>query len=449
MRLRFSTSLACLILSGCTGAQEPVPAPEPKPETEPALEAEAEPKPKPEAPRPPPKPLLEKLGLPPSWTELDRYQGKITREVFEAELIRNYAEDPKAIGKMIQIFPDHAEIVRNSWFADQTWTLRFAAEETENPPPRYWRSAQQLPPLSDPEKPLEGMRIAVDPGHIGGEFAKMEARWFQIREDTLPVMEGEVALRVGEILRDELTRLGARVALVRRENKPVTRTRPADYVDYIREFSNFPPDADPETDLGLLRAAERTFYLSSEIRARAKQINDDFRPDLALCLHVNAEAWGDPADPDFVDKNHFHILTSGCFSAGEIKKDDQRFELLRRLLQRTHPEELAVATTVAEVMSEAINLPEFTYKGKNAKMVGKSPYVWSRNLLATRIFECPVVFFEPYVMNNQTVHDRVQEGEYRGIRKVNGEWRIDLFREYAHGVAAGVAEHYRKVRRRS
>lgn len=428
MSFRFPT-LAWLLLAGLTFAQE------------------SEPEPKPEAPKPPPKPVLEKLGKPPVWSELDRYQETITREVFEHELVENYAENPEAIGKLIQVFPDRAEIVKNSWFP-LTYTLRFAPEMPENPPPRYWRSARQLPVMTDPDKPLEGMRIVVDPGHIGGRFAKMEARWFLIDENLRPMMEGEVVLRVGEILRDELTRLGARVAMVRRENKPVTKKRPGDFVEYIREFSNFPPDAVAEEDSPLLKAAQRTFYLSSEIRARAERINHDFRPDLALCLHVNAEAWGDPADPDFVDKNHFHILTSGCFSAGEIRKDDQRFELVRRLLQRTHPEELAVSTTVAEVMSEMTGLPAFTYKGTNAKMVGDNPYVWSRNLLATRIFECPVVFFEPYVMNNEVVHDRVQAGEYRGIRKVAGEWRIDIFQEYALSVAAGVAEHYRKNRRR-
>ena len=430
----FSVLLALIALSGLTLAQNSEPEP---------AAAPAQP--------PQPKRFLERLGAAPDWSELDRYQGTITRAEFEAELLQNYAASPEAAAKYIKILPDRAQISDHSWFADRFYELRFAPEPAAAPPPRYWRGISQLPPMLDPDKPLEGMRIVVDPGHIGGEFAKMEARWFLIGEEgeNKPVMEGEMSLRVGEILRDELTRLGARVALVRRENKPVTAKRPADFVDYARTEYNFPPDTDPEKDIKLLRAAERLFYLSSEIRARAKRINDDFRPDLALCLHVNAEGWGNPADPDFVKQNHFHILTNGCYSEGEIKKDDQRFEMLRRLLQRTHAEELAVSTTVAEVMSTAIDLPPYHYPGANAKLVGDNPYVWSRNLLATRSFECPVVFFEPYVMNHQTVHDRVQEGEYVGIRKIHGAWRKDIFHEYAEAVAAGVAEHYRRNRKRS
>ncbi|MEM7014096.1 MAG: hypothetical protein AAF585_21765, partial [Verrucomicrobiota bacterium] len=363
-----------------------------------------------------PQRFLERLGVAPDWMDLDPFQRTITRDEFVKELVGNYADTEESATKFIEILDDRARIMENTKRPGLTYDLVFAEKPLKTPPKRYWRSAQQLPVMKDADKPLEGMRILVDPGHIGGEFAKMEARWFLIGKEgeteNKPVMEGEIVLRVGEILKEELTQLGARVAMSRRVNAPAGKLRPQDFYDYAKVAYNFPPDTDPEEDINLQRAAQRLFYLSSEIRARAKRLNEEFRPDLALCLHVNAEAWGDPADPDFVDRNHFHILTNGCYSAGEIQKDDQRYELLRRLLQRTHSEELAVSSTVAEHMSAAIALPAFTYKGSNAKLVGENPYVWSRNLLATRVFECPVVFFEPYVMNNQIVHDRVQAGEY-------------------------------------
>lgn len=396
-----------------------------------------------------PKRNLAKLGLAPDWSLLDPYQNTITRATFEFELLRNYAERVDAVSKFIEILPDRARIMVNTKRPDQFYELHFATETPVNPPVRYWREAWQLPALSDPDKPLENMRIVIDPGHIGGEWAKMEARWFQIGDTVKAVKEGEMALRVGQLLRDELTRLGARVALVRRGFEPVTDKRPGDFIELAKEYGNFPPDTDPNENTSLLRAAERLFYVSDEIRARAKLVNDVLKPDLALCLHFNAEAWGNPAKPDFVDKNHFHILINGCYSEGEILHDDERFEMIRRLLQRTHPEELAVSTTVAGVMSKVIDLPAYRYTSTSAKMVGESPYVWSRNLLATRAYECPVVYFEPYVMNNRLVHDRVQAGEYPRIRKILDAHRPNLVREYAEAVAAGLAEHYRQHRRRN
>jgi hypothetical protein len=39
--------------------------------------------------------------------------------------------------------------------------------------------------------------------------------------------------------------------------------------------------------------SEKLFYRVSEIHARAKKVNNTIKPDLVLCLHYNAEAWGD------------------------------------------------------------------------------------------------------------------------------------------------------------
>jgi hypothetical protein len=62
--------------------------------------------------------------------------------------------------------------------------------------------------------------------------------------------------------------------------------------------------------------------------------------------------------------------------------------------------------------------------------------------MANRLYQCPVVFTEPYVMNNREVYDRVAAGDYPGERLVAGRMRKSLYREYADGVAAGLRAHY-------
>jgi len=380
---------------------------------------------------------------------------------------------PPYWAKFIEITDEKARIVTNTRRPTaEYYDLYFAQEASVPVVKRYWRSVEQLPPAKSPDRPLEGMRIVIDPGHIGGVWAQMEERWFVMKPEVIPpeetegeegsseevpltppevkvdqpVKEGEIVLRVSQILEKKLTSMGAHVAVVRRDLNPVTKKRPKDFYEHVRDVYGYPSDTDPEDNYRLRKTAERLFYLTSEIRARADIINGKFRPDLALCLHVNAESWGKPSDPDFANRNHLHILVNGCYSEGEMLQDDQRFDMLMRLLQRIHGEEVPIADTVAAVMAEQTRLPPFTYLRSNARSVSPSPYVWSRNLLATRQYQCPVVFMEPYVMNHEQVYNRVQAGEYEGFQEFDGIPMVNIYEEYADSVARGVAEYYRGTR---
>ena len=198
----------------------------------------------------------------------------------------------------------------------------------------------------------------------------------------------------------------------------------------------------PVNPASLKAESERLFYRTAEIRARARLVNQRYKPDLVLALHFNAEAWGNPARPTLTGLNHLHLLVSGCYSARELEYDDQRYDLMVKLLNRSFDQEVGVSRAVAQGMARATGLPPYTYTGDTAIKVGGSPYVWARNLLANRLFECPVVYLEPYVMNNREVHDRVQLGDYSGRRKINGTPRESIYREYVRGVADGLAAYH-------
>ena len=68
--------------------------------------------------------------------------------------------------------------------------------------------------------------------------------------------------------------------------------------------------------------------------------------------------------------------------------------------------------------------------------------MYARNLLANRLYKAPVVFLEPYVMNSSPVWKRVQMGDYRGLKSVDGESVPSLMSEYASGVAQGLVRYY-------
>jgi len=97
---------------------------------------------------------------------------------------------------------------------------------------------------------------------------------------------------------------------------------------------------------------------------------------------------------------------------------------------------------MAGVMASATGLPPYVYRGGSVIRVGDNPYVWARNLLANRLFTCPVVYVEPYVMNSRMTFARIQAGDYDGRRNFGGVQRQSIYREYADAVTAGLVKYY-------
>src|SRR5256712_1882847 len=396
------------------------------------------------------------LASKPRWSVLENYQETITHDEF-THLIRDIYCTHGLGDDLLKIDNDSAQILKNR-DAQTFFTLRFANDETSRREvPRLWRPAKSLPPAR-PEKPLAGLRIALDPGHLGGRWAKMEERWFQVG-DAPAVQEGDLALRTARILAPQLRKLGAKVFFVRKGAEPVTSKRPDDFKELARKIliKNGVPQPradvldpnDPAKEQTIRWQSEILFYRYSEIRRRAVLVNTKLHPDLVLCLHFNAEGWGDPNNPILIDTNHLHLLVNGAYLQDELELDDERFEMIRRLLSRVYDEELPLADAIAVAMARETQLPPYQYPTtQNATKVGTTGYVYARNLLATRLYRCPVVYCEPYVMNSHEAFARIQAGDYDGMRNVNGMERKSIFREYANSVVDGLVEYYSKARGR-
>jgi N-acetylmuramoyl-L-alanine amidase len=380
--------------------------------------------------------LLSPLAKEPDWKSLDASQHSITHDDFLRLLDTVYA--PNGAWKpFIQVGSASASIRTRA--GSPPYVLQFAASmDAAIPAPRHWRTRAQLPPRPA-GKPLAGLHVALDPGHLGGKWAKMEERWFQIGT-AKPVAEGDMTLLVAKLLATRLRDLGAEVSFTRSDDIPNTGLRPDGL--HAAAHTSLTDQKQPQTPDAVQKESELLFYRVAEIRRRAKLINDEIRPDLVLCLHFNAEPWGDPAHPSLSDKNHLHLLVTGDFAQSELAYDDERFDMVRKLLSRAYDEELAGSDSVAASLAQATGLPPYVYTGPNAIRVGPSPYVWARNLLANRLYDCPVVYIEPYVMNSHAVFDRIQAGDYDGRRLVDGRLQPSIYREYADAVARGLADYY-------
>lgn len=366
------------------------------------------------------------------WAKLEAYQ-----ETLSAEELTTLLEEVYAVGdtwkQVIKIEDDTATITTTETGEPFVLKLRPAEKPSPESVPRYWQ-----------EGPLDTLHIAIDPGHIGGDFSFIERRQFGFIEDK-PVREGEMALITAQLLKPKLEALGAKVTLVRDKNEPVTSKRAKDFLAQYKELNPNWPEA-------LLKVeAQKRFYRREEIVERARLVNEVIKPDLILCLHYNASAssgeWLDPTKPTLVDENHFHILLNGAYTRGEVLSEGDRFQMMERILQRIHRREVELAKVIADVFVEHTGLPAYSYhpRSSRAKNVGPHPYLWARNLLANRSYTCPVIYYEPWCMNNKEVYLRAQAGHYEGTKNVAGKDRPSIMSEYAEAVAAGIAKYYSQL----
>jgi hypothetical protein len=405
---------------------------------------------------PPDKPLLSPLADKPDWNALKALAGVLTLTEFQQAMSSVYADDSA------QPPPWRAEgealIVETSPGAPPVTVPFLNVDALRNKPARYWRTPKELPPLRKGDPPLKGLHIALDPGHIGGSYAEIEERWLSMNPATPGevVMEGSLVLQVAKLLKPRLEALGAMVTFVRESEAPVTTQKPDDLRPVARQVLQDagvpnPPESyanryDERRIISVQWQAEKLFYRVSEIRARGRRVNQELKPDLVLCLHLNAEAWGDPAKPAFVPQNHLHLLVNGCYSPAELRHEDIRFEMLQRLFSRVHEVEIPMADTVADAMANATGLPAYVYNKSSARRVSGSPFVYARNLLANRLYQCPVLYFEPYVMNHEETYKRLLLGQYVGRTLMDGKLVSSPLEDYTRGVVRGLEEYYSSVR---
>jgi len=387
---------------------------------------------------------LSTLAIDPDWSELEKYQKKITKRRFLTELKNIYSEQD-SWKSAVRVNADHAELRAKG---NQIFRLQFGSSDHTLNNLRYWRKASELPKNINIEKePLKHLKVAIDPGHIGGKWAKMEGRWYQLNGKGIEIKEGELTLLTAKLIKQKLQSLGAKVFLLRDQHEPVTKLRPEHFKELARKVLQ--SRGQKSEGIVLKKESELLFYRKHEIRRRAHIINNTIKPDLTICVHFNAESWGNPNNPELINRNHLHLLINGNYSSSEFRLEDNRFHLFKRLLQNIHNEELPISIAVASSMANETGLPPYKYSTSNAKLINhKQPYIYARNLLANRIYHCPVIFLEPYVMNSTTFYNRINAGNYSGEKIISGKKRKSLIHEYADGVVGGLVNYY-KMKRKS
>ena len=361
------------------------------------------------------------------WSALKHYQHTISRADFETLVSRVYC-------------PSGA-LTNYLTYGTNSVTVYSTPAKTNSP--LFVLQFASKPSSSIPH-PLSFRRVALDSGHIGGEWARMEERFF-VRNQDRPVQEAVLNLMVARLLKARLEAAGAEVFLTKNGFEPVTEKRPEDFrvqaareIAVLTRFDSFPPlEREAAATDAIRKRAESLFYRSAEIAARARLLNERIKPDITLCIHFNAVEWDECQN--LVDDNRLVVFVHGDYVETELKEDDQKLRLFSKLLEQSHPLELAAASAIATALASATKLPPAEYgSSSGAVRIGENPYVYARNLAANRLVNGPVVYLEPYYMNNRIVYRRIQLGDYQGEQEIGGRHYKSIFREYADAVTEGL-----------
>jgi N-acetylmuramoyl-L-alanine amidase len=383
------------------------------------------------------------------WPTLDRHQHTLTQQEFESRLPL-YSPDG-SIRDYLTFDEEKVTVYSDTAHTTPLWQLLWSIPEDQkrNRSPGFRFSRKALAPITgaSPEKPLAGVTIALDPGHIGGAWASIEERRLVIGRNP-PVQEGDMVLAVAQHLAPQLEAAGARVVWIRDSLEPVTPLRPADLqVEAMQAMAGL----DARTLLrlpsaNLLRThalrANMLFYRGAEISARAARVRQ-YQPDVTLCIHYNAAPWGRFSRPRLFNANKLVVFVHGAYTRSELADEAQRYHLFRKLLEGSAPEEEAISAAVADSMAQGWGFRPENYSSWDvAAKAGPNPYVWARNLLANRLFDGPTVFIEGPYMNDRVMFKRMIAGDYEGEKEIGGKPVRSLHREFADYIARGVITHY-------
>lgn len=381
------------------------------------------------------------------WTLLDDYQFRITRVDFETRVNEIFSRDGE-FWKYTRVDDEKLIIYRDATRIIPVWTLYFALPQEHSTERKRWQ-----PAFSSDSRPLRGLVVCLDPGHIGGEWARTEHRWFRIGEDP-PIIEWELNLLTSRHIEAKLTELGATVVWTKTDTNPSTDYRPYSLRNVallgLWRFASGPEIQHrasegflPELIRFLDVESNRVFYRFFEISARAERVRV-LSPHITIAVHYNAAPWGDPDNPRLVNTNHLVIFVHGSYMADELKLEDHRFHLVRKVLANDIIVERGVAEEIARQYARI--WPQWRPANYGAPPwtmpLPESPYVYARNLLANRLFEGPVVFVEGPFMNSNDAYPRLLAGDYEGLREINGQMVRSIHREYAEAVVEGLREFF-------
>lgn len=268
------------------------------------------------------------------------------------------------------------------------------------------------------KEPLQGLRVALDPGHMGGKiWDKRTGKYVRVK-DGRHVSEGEIALQVSLLLSRELKNLGAEVLLTRQTLTAVSTLdyETFDYTPYAQERLRASADQDwfdrllESEPLGseliekakthrevrkLYRPLQRNpyFITRADLQARADIINA-FNPHLTLIIHFDSpdsdekptkDKEGFTLTPLQTRVNTIRAYVPGNAFAEEFATREQRAGIIRHLFDgHRWVESNVLSSALVAAVSASTNIP-IKKSSTDQGAIKVHDGVYARNLALNRL----------------------------------------------------------------
>lgn len=294
-------------------------------------------------------------------------------------------------------------------------------------------------------KPLSGMRIAIDPGHIAGDLsiAKIEGRFVDMK---LPdgrhyrLSEGELNLATALVLRDSLRKQGAEVLLTRSKGNisPIGLTWEQwcdqRLADAMRAKGKSAQEIAHAKKKAFPAHLYRDYFLSEDLEARAAMINY-FKPDLTIVIHYNADelnhGWKQPSKRNFA-----MLFVPGSYMKREMLTVRDRFDFLRTLVSDHTQESASLSRYVMDEMKTRLQIEPVTPQDEPRYLTNTSikltPGVYARNLRLCRLLNNPLCYGEPLLQDNEEELEALSETDLKA--GVYGKRVIQIANCYYRGI---------------
>jgi hypothetical protein len=278
------------------------------------------------------------------------------------------------------------------------------------------------------KKPLNSAKIAIDPGHFGGKFAKLEERYIEIEHEGRLVSfdEGTLTFLTATYLKKLLEEKGAHVFLTR-ENIG-EGAYPESFFDYLKSR--------PELWQKGVSLSEifRRDYNRLDLRERARLINE-YRADLTIAIHYNAIESNEKVK--VTDLNYNLAFIPGAFCANEMTELEDRFHFLRLICTQDLEESVRFANLAIEGFTSRLKAPPFSAPMQNSKCISSG--VYSRNLCLTRLIRGPICYGETLIQNNREELKHLSECN----EQVDGVCYPKRVREVAEAYLEAIISYFR------
>ena len=275
------------------------------------------------------------------------------------------------------------------------------------------------------KKNLQNMRIAIDPGHIGGEtccflesrYVWMDPKAVNGRED-ISFHEGQLALLTALHLQELLQEKGAEVMLTKQQlgesvyHKDFFTWLREDFRNDVESYASKISDLNERTaqrnwwlTRSHLWSVFRKFYNPLDLQARADKINA-FRPHITIVIHYNVGAGNNENGQNIGSEDNYNMaFIPGSFLQGELSTITSRYHFLRLVLSNDLANSLQLSQKVVEKFTEKLDVPPLTDAEKadylhKYSLATSAPGVYARNLTLTRLVHGTICYGESLYQDN-------------------------------------------------